>query len=128
MKRFLSSVALVGLGGLGLALAAPTPQTPSTTDSRSNQTPSTTGPDSSVPQAQADATSAQQSAHAFEGRIQKSGNELVLQENMTRVSYKLDDQNKAKRFEGKDVKVMATMDPSVKNRLHVVDITRLETQ
>jgi hypothetical protein len=47
---------------------------------------------------------------------------------MTRVSYKLDDQNKAKRFEGKDVKVMATMDPSVKNRLHVVDIPRLETQ
>ena len=55
---------------------------------------------------------AQQSARAFEGRIQKSGDEFVLQESATQTSYKLDDQDKAKQFEGKNVKIMATMDPT----------------
>lgn len=117
MKRLLSIVALVGLSGLGINLAAQTPaqtpsQTPSATDSQS--TPS-------------DATNAQQSARAFEGKIQKSGDELVLQESATQTAYKLDNQDKAKQFEGKNVKVMATMDPTT-NKLHVVDITPSESK
>ena len=129
MKRLLSIVALVGLSGLGINLAAQTPsqtpsQAPSATDSQA--TPSASQ-NSSMPQSQTDATNAQQSARAFEGKIQKSGDELVLQETATQTAYKLDNQDKAKQFEGKNVKVMATMDPTT-NKLHVVDITPSESK
>lgn len=117
MKRLLSVVAMLGLTGLGMNLAAQ--QTPST--------PSQPGamPQQQQQQQQTDATNAQQSARSFEGKIAKSGDQLVLQENSTQTAYKLDDQDKAKQFEGKDVKVMATVDPST-NTLHVVDITPAE--
>jgi len=109
MKRLLSIVAMLGLVGLGMNLAA-------------QQTPSTPTQAGSMPQQQqTDATNPQQSARSFEGKIAKSGDQLVLQENSTKTAYKLDDQDKAKQFEGKDVKVMATVDPST-NTLHVVDI------
>ena len=110
MKRLLSIVAMLGLVGLGMNLAA-------------QQTPSTPTQAGSMPQQQqTDATNPQQSARSFEGKIAKSGDQLVLQENSTKTAYKLDDQDKAKQFEGKDVKVMATVDTST-NTLHVVDIT-----
>ena len=80
-----------------------------------------------MPQSQTDATNSQQSARAFEGKIQKSGDELVLQETATQTAYKLDNQDKAKQFEGKNVKVMATMDATT-NKLHVVDITPSESK
>jgi hypothetical protein len=115
MKRLLSTVALLGLSGLGINLSA-------------QQTPSTPSQAGSTPQqAETDASRAQQSARSFEGKIAKSGHELVLQESSTQTSYKLDDQDKAKQFEGKNVKVIATVDPST-NTLHVVDITRSESR
>jgi hypothetical protein len=135
MKRILSIVALVGLSGLGINLSAQqtpsqTPsQTPAAADSASpsTQTPSATSPDSSMPQSQTDAANAQQSARAFEGKITKSGDQFVLQETATQTSYKLDDQDKAKQFKGKNVKVMATVDAST-NTLHVVDISPSESR
>lgn len=108
MKRLLSIVALFGLMGLGLNLSA-------------QQTPST------PQQQQTDATSSQQSARSFEGKIMKSGSKLVLQESSTQTAYQLDDQDKAKQFQGKDVKVMATLDPKT-NTLHIVDITPSESR
>jgi hypothetical protein len=115
MKRFLSVVALLGLSGLGINLSA-------------QQTPSTPSQAGSTPQQQqTDATSPQQSARSFEGKIAKSGDQLVLQESSTQTAYKIDDQQKAKQFEGKNVKVMATVDAST-NTLHVVDITPSESR
>ena len=115
MKRLLSIVAMLGLTGLGLNLAA-------------QQTPSTPSQASSTPQQQqTDATNPQQSARSFEGKITKSGDKLVLQESSTQTAYQLDDQVKAKQFEGKSVKVMATMDPNT-NTLHIVDITPSENR
>ena len=108
MKRLLSIVALFGLMGLGLNLSA-------------QQTPST------PQQQQTDATSSQQSARSFEGKIMKSGSKLVLQESSTQTAYQLDDQDKAKQFQGKDVKVMATLDPNT-NTLHIVDIAPSESR
>jgi hypothetical protein len=136
MNRLLSLVALLGLSGLGINLSAQ--QTPSQTPSQapaasdsqaspSTETPPATSPDSAMTQGQTDATNSQPSARAFEGKIQKSGTELVLEESTTETPYKLDDQDKAKKFEGKDVRVMATMDPKTK-QLHVVDITRVDTR
>jgi hypothetical protein len=115
MKRLLSIVALLGLSGLGINLAA-------------QQTPSTPSQPGSMPQQQqTDATNPQQSARNFEGKIAKSGDQLVLQETATQTAYKLDDQDKAKQFVGKNVKVMATVDAST-NTLHVVDITPSESR
>jgi hypothetical protein len=108
MKRILSIVAFLGLMGLGLNLAA-------------QQTPST------PQQQQTDATNSQQAARAFEGKISKAGDKLVLQETSTQTAYQLDDQDKAKQFQGKTVKVVATLDPNT-NTLHVVDITPAENR
>jgi hypothetical protein len=116
MKRLLTIFAMVAFSGVGMNLAAQ--QTPPT------QTPSTQDP---MPQAQADATNAQQSARSFEGRIAKSGDKLVLRESSTKASYQLDDQSKAKQFQGKDVMVTATLDSGT-NTLHVVDINAMDTK
>ena len=108
MKRLFSIVALLGLMGIGLNLSAQ--QSPSTSE-----------------QQQTDATISQQSTRSFEGKIAKAGNKLVLQEASTQTAYQLDDQDKAKQFQGKEVKVTATLDPNT-NTLHVVDITPTETR
>ena len=134
MKRLLTLATLVALCGFGLNLAAQ--QTPSTQDpaasqqapasqTPSTQTPSQTpsSPDMSATQSQVNTQN--QSARSFEGKITKSGDKLVLQDSSTQSSYQLDDQDKAKQYEGKNVKVMATMDPST-NTLHVVDIAPSE--
>lgn len=118
MKRFLSVVALLAVSGLGVSLWAQ--QTPSTTPSSPAQTSST------PPQQQTDEATPTSTARSFEGKIMKSGDSWVLEDSASGTSYKLDDQDKAKQFDGKNVKVMATMDPAT-NTLHVVDITAAES-
>jgi cytoskeletal protein RodZ len=138
MKRFFSLITFLGLLGLGMNLAAQqtpatTPdqsgasqQTPSSAPSTTPQTPSSTdqsGAAQQAPSAQqpVDAQS-QQSARSFSGKIAKTGDKLVLQDSASQTSYQLDDQDKAKQFEGQSVKVTGTMDPAT-NTLHVVDIS-----
>ena len=72
-------------------------------------------------QQQVDTQSQEQSARSFEGKITKAGDKFVLQDSSTEQALQLDDQDRAKQFEGKSVKVTATMDPST-DMLHVVDI------
>ncbi len=129
MNRSLSMLVLM-LMTAGICLAARPPRPSMTSELQSapsNQSRSTSSPDASVPQSQTDASTSQPSARAFEGRIEKSGDAYVLQEIITQNSYKLDDQGKAKKFEGKDVRVMATIDPETKE-LRVVDIVRADTR
>src|ERR1700687_4945092 len=125
MKRLLSVIVFIGLIGWGISL--PAQQKPPAADSPSRQTPPRTGPDSSMPQPQTDATNSHPSARAFEGKIERSADGFVLRENVTRSRFKLDDEHTAKKFEGKAVRIMATMDAAT-NTLHVVDITRVDTQ
>ena len=89
----------------------------------SAQTPSPGGGDiDSVPQHhEADASSNLQSARSFEGRVVRTGRQLVLKNSTAHTSYKLDDQKKAREYEGKHVKVTATMDADT-SVLHVIDI------
>jgi Protein of unknown function (DUF5818) len=109
MKRFLPIIALLGMTTFVLAQDASPPTQAGST-----------------PQQQTDATNTQQSARSFDGKIEKSGGKLVLQESSTQTAYQLDDQDKAKQFQGKSVKVVATVDPDT-NTLHVVDITASES-
>lgn len=130
MKRVLSAGAMILMVlGLALSLSAqqstttPSTQTPDSTTSPSTQSPDTT---TAQPQTQVDTSTQQRSAQSFEGKITRSGDKLVLQENASQTAYQLDDQDKAKPYEGKNVKVMATVDAS-NNTLHVVAITPVET-
>jgi uncharacterized protein YdeI (BOF family) len=63
----------------------------------------------------------EQQAQTFNGKIAKSHDGYVLRDEANKVSYKLDDQDKAKQFEGKDVKVTGTLD-AASNTIHVSDI------
>ena len=79
-------------------------QTPSPDPKPENQTPA----QPSGSQAQAPAQ-AQPSAQSFTGTISKEGDTYVLKVSDTS-SYKLDDQDKAKEFEGKRVTVSGVLD------------------
>jgi hypothetical protein len=95
-------------------------QTPSSPPSKPDQ------PDQ-PPQQEADTATPHQSARSFEGRIAKSGDQFVLEDKAAQMFYRLDDQEKAKHYVGKNVKVMATMD-SHAHILHVIDIVISEPQ
>jgi hypothetical protein len=107
MKRLLAVVAMLGIMGLGINLSAQQPPAAQTEDST---------------QQKVGTQNQQRSAQSYEGKITKSGDKLVLQDSASQTAYQLDDQAKAKPFEGQTVKIMATMDSST-NTLHVVDIT-----
>jgi Protein of unknown function (DUF5818) len=111
MKRLLSLVAMLALSSFALW---------------AQQTPAQSPASSSPQQSQTDAQSPQ-SARSFEGKITKAGDKLVLQDSASQTSYQLDDQDKAKQYEGKNVKVMGTVDTAT-NTLHIVDISPASNQ
>ena len=49
---------------------------------------------------------------AFNGVIVKSGDKLVLLDTLTKTTYQLDDQEKAKEFLNKNVKVTGVLNPA----------------
>jgi hypothetical protein len=112
MKRILPSVAMLAVLGSAIGSSAQHTASPSATP----------GQEGAPPQQETDAATPQQSARSFEGKISTSGEQYVLLDRAAQTSYRLDDQKKAKKYAGKEVKVMATMDP-VSNVLHVIDIT-----
>lgn len=57
----------------------------------------------------------------FNGKVFKSGNKLELQDAIGESTYQLDDQNKVKVFEGKNVKVTGIVDV-VANTIYVANI------
>lgn len=113
MKRFLSIAVLLGVTGLGLNL--------STQAARAQDQQDKAGAQQQQQQPPSDDAQSQESARAFHGKIAKAGDQFVLRDSSTQTAYQLDDQDKAKQFEGKNVEVMATMDPNT-NTLHVLDI------
>ena len=62
-----------------------------------------------------------QDAKPFNGTIVKEKGRLVLKDTATNMSYQLDDQEKAKQFEGKQVKVTGKLDSNT-NVIHVENI------
>ena len=112
MRRVLTLVLAVGLSGWGLQLAAQQQQEP--------------GDQHNAQQQQTDANG-NQSAQTFQGKIARSGNQLVFQDASSQTSYQLDDQTKVAPYEGKSVKLMATVDPKT-NSLHVIDIAPAENK
>jgi len=62
-----------------------------------------------------------QEAKSFNGTIVKEKGKLVLKDMAANVSYELDNQDKAKQFEGKQVKVTGKLDAET-NLIHVDNI------
>ncbi len=65
-----------------------------------------------------------QEALAFTGRVMKEQGQLVLRDPITKMSYQLDDQAKAKPFVGKQVKVTGKLEMK-SNTIHVEGIEPL---
>lgn len=119
---------------VALAFAATMAITPNASaasaGSRSNvvalqgQQPAT--PQQTTPQ-QAEPGSQAQQAQSFTGTIKNANGEYVLYVPASRTAYKLDDQSKAKQFEGQTVTVQGVLDSST-NTIKVSDIQPASAQ
>jgi hypothetical protein len=69
-------------------------------------------------------TQAQPEANTFTGTIQKSGENFALSESATKSRYMLDNQNKARPYEGKNVEVTGTFDVA-SNLIHIETIEEI---
>ncbi len=116
MRKLFVSLNLVAVSAVlcGLLLAGPTVLAVSN--------------NSGQPAAQAQEPQGQEQSKTFMGKIAKDSNgELVLKEGYpsekpdSKATYKLDDQEKAKQYVGKSVKVTGTLD-SATNTIHVASI------
>jgi uncharacterized protein DUF5818 len=58
----------------------------------------------------------------FSGKVAKAGGKYILKDTANQTMYVLDDQDKAKQFEGQEVKVSGTLDAQTKT-IHVSSIT-----
>lgn len=85
--------------------------------------------DSSAAQQKQPETASQPSAtnqaadpQTFSGKVAKAGGKFILKDAADKSMYVLDDQDKAKQFEGQEVKVSGTLDSQTKT-IHVSSIT-----
>src|SRR6266478_2615977 len=67
-------------------------------------------PGAQAGQSQSSAQSAQAQPQTFSGKIVKSKGGLALKDEASNTTYKLDNENQAKQFTGKNVKVTGTVD------------------
>jgi cytoskeletal protein RodZ len=105
----------------------PQEQTPSsspTSDPSMQQQPSSPSPDSASPSTASPSTStgpdSSQTVSSYTGQVVKAGGKYVLKANG--MNYQLDDQDKAKQFNGQTVKVNGDLDKST-STIHVTDIS-----
>jgi len=94
-------------------------EVPEPIPAQSSQQPGQDEPAASPQQGQTSGSQDQmnQANHTFTGTLVKSGNNYVLR-TADNVTYQLDDQDKASKFEGKNVKVTGSLDAAT-NIIHV---------
>jgi|SRR5438128_7448436 len=141
MKKTLTMVAILALVVTMLPAAfaqtsdqtSPSSSTPaasspaaSPSDSPAQTSPAQTSPAQTSPStsdqsgaAQGSAPGSSQAAESYTGTVVKSGDKYVLKTDTG--TYQIDDQDKAKQFEGKQVKVSGNLDKAT-STLHVTDI------
>jgi uncharacterized protein YdeI (BOF family) len=123
MNKLLTIAATLAFSAGTLALSAQStpPQSPNDPQQPTASQPQAT-PESATPQTATPQNDMQNAASKpFSGTIVKEKGKLVLKDSATNVSYKLDDQDKAKEFEGKQVKVTGKLD-ATSNQIHVENI------
>ncbi len=110
MKKSVLRLAIVLAFAAGMA--AVSVQANSQHTARDSQQPTATQPQNDMQT---------QDAKPFSGTIVKEKGKFVLKDPATKMSYQLDDQDKAKPFEGKQVKVIGKLDLDT-NLIHVENI------
>jgi hypothetical protein len=131
MNKFLvrlSLAAAMTMGGIALGSSAnaqdqQSSQEPAATTPPQQQQPTATPPDqapAATPEQQQQPNETQsnepqsdmksQDAKSFTGRVAKEKGKLVLKDPVTKMSYQLDDQDKAASYVGKQVKVTGKLD------------------
>lgn len=94
-------------------------QDPAAAQQDPSQNPAATQQDpAATPMATPQASEFQQ----FSGKIAKSGSKFVLKDTATRTTYMLDDQDRAKQFDGQSVKVTGKLDVET----HTIRISSIE--
>lgn len=63
-----------------------------------------------------------QPSQEFQGTIEKTGTKYILEDRASGARYQLSNQDKAKQFLDKDVKVTGTLDPST----NTIDVSEIE--
>ena len=66
-------------------------------------------------------TQTKQPVQEFQGTIERSGTKYILEDKASGAKYELDQQDRARQFVGKDVKITGTLDPS-SNTIEVSEI------
>ncbi len=66
-------------------------------------------------------TATSDSNQVFSGEISQMDGKYVLEDTASKATYQLDDQQKAKQYDGKKVKVTGSLDAAT-NTIHVSDI------
>lgn len=121
----MKKLTLTGYLAASALLCGVTAVTPLVAQDTTQQSPSATQQSpAAAPTAQADPQAQgqmQQATKVFTGKITKDGDRLVLKDASTNMTYQLDDQAKAKKYEGKDVKVNGSFDAN-SNTIHVDSI------
>lgn len=68
---------------------------------------------------------AKQPSQEFQGTVTKAGTKYILDDKASGATYELDNQDKARQFVNKDVKVTGTLDPST-NTIEVAEIQEVK--
>ena len=116
----LTLCAFIWLGVNLLAQEMPSPEPVQPAQTQSTPSDKEASPGSPAGQS-ADTSASGPSARSFKGRIEQSGDKLILSNSESQTAYQLDDQKKAKRYQGRDIKVIGTLD-STTNTVHVIEI------
>ncbi|PYX84713.1 MAG: hypothetical protein DMG68_19955 [Acidobacteria bacterium] len=101
--------------------ASPSSASPSS-DAQSSASPNSGAQSSATPSTSQDSSAASASSaqsQPFTGTVVKAGSKYVLK--TTDATYQLDDQEKARKFEGQQVKVNGALDQST-STIHIADI------
>ena len=114
------TMGVIVLGSLANAQDQESSQEPAATTPPQPQQPTATAPDQSPAAApeqqqqpnetQSNDMKGQDTAKSFTGQVAKEKGKIVLRDPVTKMSYRLDDQDKAARYVGQQVKVTGKLD------------------
>lgn len=111
--------ALFGLLALAVAMFVLQPSVVALQEAANPSTQQPQAQDQQDPAAQSSTTSHDAETQVFSGKIVKAGAKYVLKDTGTnKMTYSLDDQSQAKKFDGQHVKVTGMLEPQ-SNTIHV---------
>jgi len=109
---------LFGLLALAVAMLVLQPSVVALQEPANPSTQQPQAQDQQNPAAQSSKMSQDAETQVFTGKIGKAGGKYVLKDTGTKMTYSLDDQNQAKKFDGQHVKITGMLDAQ-SNTIHV---------